>query len=500
MARETGKQRSQRIEIDSYRKRTDIHVWRTVCILVGLVTAGLYAAYVIASGGGSQVSTGPVAEAHAAFENDCQQCHQDFTPIGSRGCELNWSLVGLSKAKSVEHTEAACKVCHDVGDHYRGKMSEAWQLQDQNCATCHADHQGRLHDLAAVSQSQCTDCHARLADGCVGTPSVRDSITKFDQASHGEFASLATGDPGSVKFDHQQHMRLGQVDEGNKGAFRLDMMNPANRERYRLDGQADTDAVQLDCSSCHQMAGNPDPSSNLITDGELGRYIEPISFQQHCSACHSMNPGIATADTTPLPHAAAWSQLDLLLNASLVGTRLNEETRVRGDDAQATAVPGEGFGDPANPITLPDPGELQQARQRVEAECQKCHEPEHITDEFIAKAAAGEAAPLIPPRWFQHGLYDHAAHRQVDCAFCHSAAYAANDAVAGPPLDHQKVMIDNIESCTGCHRDAESPTPASLSSQDVVSKLGGMSTWATNNCTLCHRYHTPTKLKEERSK
>ncbi len=56
MARETGKQRSQRIEIDSYRKRTDIHVWRTVCILVGLVTAGLYAAYVIASGGGSQVS------------------------------------------------------------------------------------------------------------------------------------------------------------------------------------------------------------------------------------------------------------------------------------------------------------------------------------------------------------------------------------------------------------------------------------------------------------
>ncbi len=213
-----------------------------------------------------------------------------------------------------------------------------------------------------------------------------------------------------------------------------------------------------------------------------------------------MNPGIATADTTPLPHAAAWSQVDLLLNASLVGTRLNEETRVRGDDAQATAVPGEGFGDPANPITLPDPGELQQARQRVEAECQKCHEPEHITDEFIAKAAAGEAAPLIPPRWFQHGLYDHAAHRQVDCAFCHSAAYAANDAVAGPPLDHQKVMIDNIESCTGCHRDAESPTPASLSSQDVVSKLGGMSTWATNNCTLCHRYHTPTKLKEERSK
>lgn len=496
MARETGKQRSQRIQIDYYRKRTDLHTWRTVCIVVGLLSAGAYAAYVLAGGGGSHTSTGPVAEAHAAFENDCQQCHQDFTPLNSRGAELNWSLVGLSEADSVAHMESACQQCHRVGDHYRDTMTESWQLKDQNCSSCHADHQGRANDLTAVAASKCTDCHSALAEGCTGTPKVRDSIARFDADSHGPFASLNEGDMGQIKFDHHQHMRAGQVDEGSSGAFTLAMMDPSDRERYRLDGQDDSQAVQLSCSSCHEMAGNPDRVDSLIADGELGRYIEPISFEEHCSACHSMNPGMATADTAPIPHAAPWNQVELLIKASIAGARLTSQARTPRDDTQATPLPGEGLGDPAPALTLPDPGELAQARQRVEAECLKCHEPEHITDQYLASASAGVAGPLIPPRWFVHGLYDHGVHRNIDCAFCHSAAYPSDDATPGPAMDHQTVMIDNIESCTGCHRDADSPTPSSLTGQDVVKQLGGMPNWASDNCTMCHRYHTPVSNTE----
>ncbi len=84
MARETGKQRSQRIQIDYYRKQGGLHQLKIACLIAGLAGAGFYAVYVLAAGSGAHTSTGPLTVAHASFENDCQQCHQDFTPIDSR--------------------------------------------------------------------------------------------------------------------------------------------------------------------------------------------------------------------------------------------------------------------------------------------------------------------------------------------------------------------------------------------------------------------------------
>ena len=496
MARETGKQRSQRIEIDYYRKRTDIHVWRTVCILVGLLGASAYAGYVLMSGDGSQLSTGPVTAAHAAFENDCNQCHQNFTPIGSDGVDVEWSLVGLSKSKSIEHMESACQSCHRVGSHHRvDEMTDSWQLRDKHCSSCHMDHQGRDNDLTAVASTQCTNCHAGIADGCTGTPSVKDSILAFTDESHGPFNSLLAEkrtpeDLGQVKFDHHQHMAPGQVDPGSEGGFTLAMLSEANQKRYKANSDG---MVTLDCSSCHEMSGNPDPGEQLIADGELGRYIKPISFEQHCSACHALNPGIATADSTPLPHAASWDKVKLLVKASIVGARLNDQSSEQADQSEdeTPSPPRVGAADPLGSPPLFRQGELDRAILNVRTECQKCHEDKHLEDDYIAKAASGQAAPLIPPRWLERGIYDHAAHRQLDCKLCHASAYRSDDSVAGPPLDHQTVMIDNVESCTGCHRDAELATPESLTDPDVVGMLRGMTTWASDDCIMCHRYHTP---------
>ena len=61
MASETGKQRSQRIQIDYYRKRGRLHLMRNVCALGGLLGAGIYAAYILAGGGSTHTITGPVA-------------------------------------------------------------------------------------------------------------------------------------------------------------------------------------------------------------------------------------------------------------------------------------------------------------------------------------------------------------------------------------------------------------------------------------------------------
>lgn len=499
MTRDTGKQRSQRIQIDYYRRQGGLHHLKIACVIAGLAGAGLYAVYVLAAGGGQHISTGPLSVVHASFEDDCQQCHQDFTPLNSRAVQLNWSLVGLDSSKSVGRIESACQKCHRVGDHYRETMKAESKLLDQNCASCHVDHQGRSHNLTFLSNRKCVSCHANLADVCSAAPTVRSSVLVFDKDQHGDFASLDKQDPGGVKFDHHQHMLPGQVNADRKGAFTIEMLDESLRNRYRKAGQDDSSPVTLDCSSCHRMTGNQDASASMITPDELGRYMEPISFERHCSACHSMNPGLATANTTPLPHAVPWAKIDLLLAATARGARISGQTRTPRDDRQSTPRPGEGLGNPAPADSLDVSFEVAAARNSVETQCLQCHEPQVIADDAIRAASAGTANSLIPGRWLEHGLYDHGAHYRIDCRYCHESAYPTNGS-SNPATDHKTVMIAGIESCTGCHRDPESPTPASLASADVKTLLGGQPTWASANCTLCHRYHAPVAANVEDSR
>ncbi len=488
MARETGKQRSQRIQIDYYRHRGGLHYLKFACVIIGLVGAGAYAAYVLVAGGASHTSTGPLAMAHASFESDCEQCHQNFTPIDSRGSRLDWALVGLDSRESIGHIEAACQECHRVGDHHRATMNADWQLEDQDCAGCHIDHQGRNHDLTSVAAKTCVACHGDLNTGCSGSPNVRASVTRFDGPQHGDFASLQQGDPGTVKFDHHQHMLPGQVSGGDKGAFTIEMLDPSQRARYGKPGQDASSPVMLDCSSCHEMAGNPDSTNSLIADGELGRYMKPISFDKHCAACHAIHPEPATADSTPLPHAVPWSKIDLLLAATISGARATNQARTPRDDSQTTPQPGQGLGTAAANDADVSAVDVNLARSMIESKCLQCHDAAAITDEAIASSLEGTGQPMIPARWLKHGLYDHAAHRRIDCRYCHAAAYG-NEGSTQPPRDQESVMISGIDSCTGCHRDADAPTPTSITL--AGSMLGGQPTWASDNCMLCHRYHTP---------
>ncbi|GAA5511121.1 hypothetical protein [Novipirellula caenicola] len=493
--RETGKQRSQRIQIDYYRRRGGLHRFRTLCIAVGGIAAVLYACYVVAgSANKSHLSTGPVAMAHASFENDCKLCHQDFTPISSDASSLEVKPIGVSATKSIQHIETACQKCHQVGNHYRETMLPQATLVDQNCAGCHVDHQGRDHNLVRVANERCVSCHANLSSVCAAAPTVRSNVVAFTKAEHGDFASLQGPDPGVVKFDHAQHLRPGQVDAGQRGEMTLAMLDESLRERYRVDGQDDSAAVQLDCASCHQLAGNPSGENTMASDGELGRYMAPVSFEQHCSACHSLNSGAATADTMPIPHAVPWAKVDLLLAATIDGVRATGQARPPRGDKRAVAVPGDGLGKPASGQPASSIVDVRLARERVQSQCLKCHDEASTTDEAIRAAIGKQTATMIPPRWLRHGIYDHAAHQRIDCKYCHEAAYLS-DAAAKPASDQDVVMIAGIDSCTGCHRDSELPTPASLTSPETESLLGGQLTWASDRCTLCHRYHPPAAAK-----
>jgi hypothetical protein len=133
---------------------------------------------------------------------------------------------------------------------------------------------------------------------------------------------------------------------------------------------------------------------------------------------------------------------------------------------------------------------LEKSREMLKQQCLKCHEESLIaSDQSIMAARDPDAPPLIPARWLAHGIYDHAAHRDVDCRYCHAQAYAAGNPEL-PGQDQNTVMISGIESCVGCHRPAETPTPNDLLvGSEPDPQFGGQSLWASDRCTMCHRYH-----------
>jgi hypothetical protein len=98
--------------------------------------------------------------------------------------------------------------------------------------------------------------------------------------------------------------------------------------------------------------------------------------------------------------------------------------------------------------------------------CRQCHPPP-------VQWSAG--LPRLPPstinkrnfappigdseRWLPRSLFDHHAHRMLQCAECHAAAASEKTS---------DVLLPSIDSCMNCHRPS-----------------GG----ARNGCVECHRFH-----------
>ncbi len=492
--RETGKSRSQRINIDYYRQKTWLTKSRGLLALVATIAAVGYCVYVYAAGGSSHVSTGPLAAPHASFEQDCGKCHLDFTPISG-------DALRFASSSSLDRLESACQSCHKVSQHFRGRMKPEFAKIDQHCSACHNDHQGRDNSMIDIDSDKCTQCHANLAATCSGNSlDIKPTVREFTLQSHGDFSALGQGDPGRVKFDHAQHMAPGQVDDGNRGGFLISMLEPSLRDKYRKASegvsQGDDALVTLSCADCHQFSGTL--AEVAVGDVEIGRHVAPISFDQHCAACHSLNAVGRTEETLPLPHAAPWQEVELLIASKVIGGQQLGEIRMPRDAVRKTPLVGEGNSAAIVKSDLvPLPGSTAKSlvtaavaagRAALQTRCLQCHEPQDVSDQGIASSRAKQSEPLIPDRWFKRGIYDHAAHRKIDCKFCHRGAYEPGSA-DGKANDQEVVMIEGIESCTGCHRPAETGTPSSLTDPTTVALLGGQANWASDKCVECHRYH-----------
>jgi hypothetical protein len=70
--------------------------------------------------------------------------------------------------------------------------------------------------------------------------------------------------------------------------------------------------------------------------------------------------------------------------------------------------------------------------------------------------------------WFQRAVFDHAAHRAVNCDTCHAGARTSTKSA--------DILLPGKKTCLECHG------PPRGTAREP---RGG----AGDSCTLCHRYH-----------
>jgi hypothetical protein len=196
---------------------------------------------------GRATSAGPISSVHANFESDCSKCHDIFANASDAKCSICHEKA-IRKDKQFGTYSFAAHYVYRSSDSIRAQTMRT-KFQEQPCRSCHTEHKGRDHKIAAIDDAQCLPCH------------YFDSFT----SKHPEFDFIRENvpDDSALAFTHIKHMR----------------------ETLKFIKARDTEHA---CLFCH----NPN------MDGKL---FQSISYDRHCMQCHLKN-----IDTPPLPIATKW--------------------------------------------------------------------------------------------------------------------------------------------------------------------------------------------------
>lgn len=508
----SGKTRALRVQLDYHKRRGGMYWARWISALLVLTVTLGYSGFVLAGiflapkdpaqsveqrwmkQALSQVSTGGLSRAHAHLEGECHRCHDNAMLVGALGQDAH----KFDLDASLQQQTTKCNFCHTVDSHLPADANPSAKNMDDNCVSCHSEHLGSSVDLTHIANAQCTQCHDDLVRTCGVQHFVRSRVSDFSSESHGhvagegmntassiQFRSLLE-DPGRIRFDHAQHLRPGQVEEGQRGGFRHAMLSPQWRGVYSADADG---LVNLDCQDCHRPQTNS-ATVATSTQAELSHFYAPIQFDQHCAGCHQLTFVGQTPDMLPLPHAAPRAEIKRLLSAKLTGGKVSGAIRSRRD--QIGTERGE------TPETSLQDIEINDAVVKVFERCSQCHtDPNDLSEASIATSQTGiRDDTAIPTRWLKFGFFDHGSHRTIsECKFCHPipSSTPPTDRSARSPVanDHNQVMIRGPESCTPCHRDAQETNFQLDTPSARLDKLGfaNQRSRASDNCVLCHRYH-----------
>ena len=428
------------LEMDYYQRPRALKRWkRWFMLIIVLVCVGGVVAAIFTPQAKKLYQAGPVSPAHAMFNEDCSVCHQQSFQTAKR--LVNWS-------KDISAVpDQACSRCHE------GPPHNTLLLEEQRCANCHREHQGRRM-LSEVPDSHCLDCHNDLKANRKGdSECLFENVTGFPDG-HPEFALWRNkvADPGRLKFNHHAHLKGDGV--------------------LMPDGKT----KKLDCIKCHQW-------------DQAGRYMKPINYEKHCSECHPLAIQLAgdfndpklrelavQFNKQPAPHEAPEKVRGLLRDRLLSFIQNNPIVGKEADNLRRLPKPRRSL--PATDMEWNwAKNQLREMELRLFAEgqlentqkvlfhnaggCRFCHNEESRTPAKVGDPGPTPKyeLPNLPDRWLTHAKFSHQSHRMLNCKECHDAE---------PSKKTSDVILPKIDNCKQCHNP---------------------SVGAFNSCMECHTYH-----------
>jgi hypothetical protein len=462
---------SQRNDLRWFRRTVSLRRWylRLSIISIGLSLLLVMGWTVL--GDHRVYWSAPVSTSHAMFQQDCKQCH----------VQAGAPLVRLATFNDSHHSvaDADCQQCHAQQSHDHAPRMQKERVS--GCVECHREHLGRDR-LADIADQHCTQCHSDL-QVTSGEHVFQTHVGSFEQ--HPQFlpwektfgdelwqqrdamAALAVEskdgqwqDRTKLKFNHAKHL----VDVGV-----LTVPPRAGEEAGHADRK------QLACADCHQ----PDAA---------GEYMQPINYEQHCSACHKLEFSTKLAVGGALPHESPEVVYGLLRDRFLKYADMHPELFEKSEASDAR-LPNKRTEPAAKEKWQFVEENMQQVErglfQNVQNGCVYCHE-----SSSRERAGAGELSftivpPNIPQRWYTSSRFDHSRHREVSCVVCHDPDYEARSEKGHALLGgHSQlktqlssdILMPKIENCQACH--GARPT-------------NGQVVGARARCIDCHDYHAP---------
>jgi hypothetical protein len=313
-----------------------------VAVVVPLLAATAWAAL---AGGppaplAQAASRGELASPHAAFDANCEACHEPFRPTGGDG----WFARLTGDATAGHASDAKCEACHAGAAHHPRVPDGAAGA----CADCHRDHRGRDASLVRLADADCTRCHANPTSGAAvaafpnGHPEFRAVSPKTDAEKHRR----------TLKFSHAVHMAAGMnVGTGYRFA---DIPDAVDRTRYMaLLGETDPNApVKLNCAACHRLdPARPDGAAGKLSAAEefsrdtrltlvglpkdaiqparpAGAVFLPVVFETDCRACHPLTfDESAGLRDRHAPHRVQPADLDRFLHEVYAGRYVADQLK-----------------------------------------------------------------------------------------------------------------------------------------------------------------------------
>lgn len=452
-----------------YYKRK--HPWRVArwCASFLAIAGGIAGIILFQKRGNEEFfSSGKISSNHAAFAQDCAQCHDKGAALGG-GITLAkfTSVVNDRFLRGIDFTpiDRKCEECHK-----QHALHEPNVVENRTCSVCHQEHLGPGR-MKQVADLQCASCHndrgvmeASARKGAQLPPAAfhlrphpaPEVVFEMPRPGRGYtqvFSSFANDhpefqlmrekarDPDVIRFNHQRH-------------FAADIP-PVEKSR------------KLDCNYCHK----PDPE---------GRFYQRISFAANCQACHALlfdknNPRLH------LPHG----------DVNLVRTFLRTLPAQYGDYA--------GLKQGKTRASEVQNFVAQQIRQLRE---------QFRTGEELERAVFFAADPYKPQRQMAAPIRANFA----GCAFCHDVKPGANGAptITKPILvdrwmpqarfNHAKHQVDPITheklDCNKCHRARVSRETSDVlmpARADCVTCHGPKGK-VVSECITCHAYHAPPQV------